>query len=93
MLYSQHARQEMHNEPLGHILEEEVFEAVMAGEMIEDYPDDQPYHSCLVLGRTGRQRAIHVVCAHGIEEDLAIIITVYEPDPAKWIEYRRRILS
>jgi hypothetical protein len=54
VLYFQHARQEIQNEPLGHILEEEVFESIMAGEIIEDYSDDQPYPSCLLLGRTSR---------------------------------------
>lgn len=24
------------------------------------------------------------------EEDLAIVITVYEPEPERWIEYRKR---
>ncbi|MFB0533457.1 MAG: DUF4258 domain-containing protein [Anaerolineae bacterium] len=61
------------------------------GEIIEDYPDDTPYPSCLVLGRTQRGRPVHVVCAHVPEEDRSIIITVYEPDPDRWIEFRRRI--
>jgi len=34
---------------------------------------------------------LHAVCAHVPEEDRAIIITVYEPDPDLWIDFRRRI--
>jgi hypothetical protein len=92
VLYTQHARREMRAEPLGHILEHEVHEAILSGEIIEDYPDDTPYPSCLVLGRTRRGRPIHAVCAHVPGEDRAIIITVYEPDPDRWIDFRRRIL-
>ena len=91
VLYTQHARREMRNEPFGRILEQEVYEAVSAGEIIEDYPDDTPYPSCLVFGPTRRGRPVHVVCAHVSEEDRSIIITVYEPDPDRWIEFRRRI--
>jgi len=91
VLYTQHARREMREEPLGCILEQEVYEAVLAGEIIEDYPDDTPYPSCLVFGRTQRRRPVHAVCAHVPEENRAIVITVYEPDPSRWIDSHRRI--
>ncbi|MBM3135087.1 MAG: DUF4258 domain-containing protein [Chloroflexi bacterium] len=90
VLYTQHARREMRDDPCGRILEQEVSEAVLTGEIIEDYPDDTPYPSCLVFGRTRPGRPIHVVCAHVPEEDRAVIITVYEPDSDRWIELRRR---
>ena len=91
VLYTQHARREMRGEPFGRILEQEVYETTSAGEIIEDYPDDTPYPSCLVFSRTRRGRPVHVVCAHVPEEDRAIIITVYEPDPVRWIDFRRRV--
>lgn len=90
VLYTQHARQEMRLEEFGAIREQEVFEAVHRGEIIERYDDDEPYPSVLVYGRTERDRPIHVVCAHAAEDDRVIVITVYEPDPARWIDYRRR---
>ena len=90
VLYTQHARDEMRSEELGPIREEEVFEAVQTGEVIESYEDDKPYPSALVYGRTSRDRPIHLVCAYAEEEDMAIVITVYEPDPSRWIDYRRR---
>ena len=89
VLYTQHARDEMRSEELGPI-REEVFEAVQTGEVIESYEDDKPYPSALVYGRTSRDRPIHLVCAYAEEEDMAIVITVYEPDPSRWIDYRRR---
>ena len=72
-------------------LRQQVYEAILSGEIIEDYPDDVPYPSCLVFGRTRDGRPVHVVCAH-VPEDTAIIITVYEPDPDRWTDFRRRIL-
>jgi len=42
--------------------------------MIEDYTDDRPFPSCLVFGRTGVGRPIHVVCAYSQEDDMAVII-------------------
>lgn len=90
VLYTQHARDEMRSEELGPIKEQEVFEAVQAGEVIESYEEDKPYPSALVYGRTSQDRPIHLVCAYVEEEDMAIVITVYEPDPSRWIDYRRR---
>jgi|GEM_PF-5361182 len=37
VLYTQHARHEMRSEELGPIKEQEVFEAVQTGEVIESY--------------------------------------------------------
>jgi hypothetical protein len=42
-LYSQHAREGMETEELEEIKDEEVFEAVLSGKIIEDYPEDEPY--------------------------------------------------
>ena len=33
----------MKGEPLGAISEDEVYEAVLTGEIVETYPDDKPY--------------------------------------------------
>jgi len=90
VFYSRHAREEMRWEEFGRIYEHEVHEAVLNGEVIEDYPDDQPYPSVLIFGCTLAGRPLHVVCAYNSEEDLTIIITVYHPDPERWVNYRRR---
>ena len=90
VVYTRHARQEMLGEEYGRIAEHEVFEAVEEGEVIESYPDDEPYPSILVLGKTTQGRAVHIVCAYSKEDELAIIVTAYQPDPSRWIDGRRR---
>jgi len=91
VLYSQHAKVEMEQEEFGEIHEQEVAETIAHGEIIELYSDDKPYQSCLINGKTNKNRPLHVVCAYNEEDNLAIVITVYQPDPKQWINFRRRI--
>ncbi|MBM4121748.1 MAG: DUF4258 domain-containing protein [Nitrospira sp.] len=42
---------------------EEVLQVLNVGEIIETYPEDSPYPSCLILGRTVTERPLHIVCA------------------------------
>ena len=44
---------------------EEVKEVIENGEIIEEYSDDYPYPSCLILGMTIKGRKIHVVVGLG----------------------------
>lgn len=60
-----------------------VRKIITEGETIEQYPDDTPYPSRLMLGFIG-SRPLHVVVADNSDDEELIIITVYEPDPAKW---------
>lgn len=55
----------------------EVKLAIMEGEIIEDYPDDFPYPSALILGN-----GLHVVT--GIGDGRLWLITAYRPDPGQW---------
>lgn len=56
----------------------------------EEYPDDTPYPSRLVLGWVG-SRPLHVVAADYPEDENTIVITVYEPEPNQWeAGFRRR---
>jgi len=89
--YSEHARTEMEVEESGEITDDEVFETVLTGKIIENYPDDEPYPSCLIFGRTKKSRPLHSVCAYSEDEKLSIIITVYQPNPERWIDFSRRI--
>jgi hypothetical protein len=70
-----------------------VFELEQAffdnSEVIEDYPDDKYGPSCLVLGFTRSGRPLHIQCSYPARP-LVKIITVYEPDPALWIDLRIR---
>jgi len=90
ILFTRHARDEMEHEDFGEIREREVSEAVESGKVIETYPEDEPYPSCLIYGRTLRNRPLHILCAYTKEEETAIIITVYQPDPDRWIDFERR---
>lgn len=91
--FTEHARREMEGEPLGIISTAEVLEAFAGGEIIEEYPNDRPYASCLVLGRTKAGRPLHIVCAPVSSEEKLVIITTYEPESSRWdSEYRRRTL-
>ncbi len=69
----------------------EDVEAVLdTGEAIEQYPDDLPYPSRLVLGWRGR-RPVHVVAAENLADNEFIVITAYEPDRAQWeADFKRR---
>jgi hypothetical protein len=82
LIYRQHAIKRMHERC---ITEEEVEHAIKSGEIIENYPNDTPYPSFLILGNVGT-KAIHVVYADDAEENTQIVITVYEPDQKIWCE-------
>lgn len=60
----------------------DVRNAVQSGEIIEQYPDDYPYPSCLILGLSSAQEKIHVVMSD--EGTSSRIITAYFPDKEKW---------
>lgn len=84
---SDHADEEAQADQL--ILSEIVF-SVHNGEIIEDYPTDRPYPSCLVYGRTMHDEPVHSVWAYNVVNQWAVLITVYRPDPNLWIEWRQR---
>ena len=59
---------------------------------IEDYPYDSPLPSILLNGKSTTNNPLHVVVAINIDEKFLIIITVYEPNPVKWMNnYARRL--
>ncbi|MCL2421551.1 MAG: DUF4258 domain-containing protein [Defluviitaleaceae bacterium] len=66
------------------ITTDDVVYALQNGEIIEKYPTDYPYPSCLVLGVALDKRKIHVVCGFGKKE--LWLITAYYPNPDEWTE-------
>ena len=66
----------------------EVAEAIQAGEVVENYPNDKYGPTCLVSGWTAAGRALHIQCSHP-SRPLVKIVTLYEPDPAEWDETLR----
>lgn len=74
---------------LRNISQNDIRSALKKGEIVEDYPDDYPYPSKLILGFSG-QRPIHLVVAVNNKDKEIIVITVYEPDNEKWEKDLRR---
>lgn len=68
---------------------QELREAIASGEIIEDYPEDKYGPSCLMLGFTQAGRPIHIQGSYPARP-LIKIITLYEPDPAEWTDFRIR---
>jgi hypothetical protein len=60
----------------------DVYSALKNGEIIEQYPDDFPFPSCLILGRDQNNKHIHVCMSD--EGTSSRIITAYYPDSEKW---------
>lgn len=67
----------------------EIRDALHTGEIIEDYPDDKYGPSCLIYGVTRQNRPIHIQCSYP-SQPIVKVITVYQPDPAQWIDYSVR---
>lgn len=84
--FSKHA---VDNSILRRISVQEVREAFVNGEMIEDYPDDKYGPSCLVLGFTRNGRPLHIQCSYP-SRPLIKLITLYEPKSDEWIDFRIR---
>lgn len=90
LVFRVHAIQRMYQRDISEV---EVRHVITTGETVEDYPDDTPYPSRLVLGWNDR-RPIHVVVADNVDEQENIVITVYEPDPLEWQpDFKRRMNS
>jgi hypothetical protein len=62
---------------------EDIKFAIANGEIIEQYPTDYPFPSCLINAEN-----IHVVCSVG--EGFLYIITAYRPAPEQWQDGGRK---
>ena len=74
------------------ISQNDVENALMNGEIIEEYENDYPYPSCLVYGIDLDNKVLHIVCGSNGEE--LWIITAYYPDNSEWennLKKRREI--
>ena len=60
----------------------DIRSAVKTGEIIEQYPEDYPYPSCLLMGLSVKAQPLHVVMSD--EGNASRIITAYFPDADKW---------
>ncbi len=60
----------------------DVENALLNGEIIEEYENDYPYPSCLIYGINLKNEVLHIVC--GANDIDLWIITAYYPDNIKW---------
>ncbi|MFQ5861602.1 MAG: DUF4258 domain-containing protein [Candidatus Brocadiales bacterium] len=65
----------------------DVEEAVLSGEIIEEYPHDKYSPSCLIYGKTNKGRHMHVQIS---QPPSVVIITTYEPSTSEWVDYKVR---
>jgi hypothetical protein len=84
--FTDHARIEMAKDGIS---ADEVLKAIENGKVIEEYVDDRPFPSCLLYGKSD-DKPIHVVCALPQHINMLIVVTVYTPDPVRWIDFERR---
>src|SRR5712691_11014484 len=84
---SDHADEEAEDDQLTF---DEIYFSVLHGEIIEQYPTDKPYPSCLIYGQTFSGDPVHSVWAYNAQNQWAVLITVYRPDPRRWINWRER---
>ena len=78
--FSRHAIQRMFERAIS---PEEVRMALVAGEVIADYPEDVPYPSVLILGVVAG-RPLHVVASRDDSTGHCYVITAYVADAAQW---------
>ena len=82
--FTVHAQAQM---AVRHVTSTEIIEALLSesAEIIENYPEDKYSPSCLIYAAIASGRELHIQSNHR-----AVIVTVYEPDPGKWDNLKRR---
>jgi hypothetical protein len=80
IVFSDHAITQMFKRSIS---VDDVGTIIEIGEVIQDYPDDKPYPSFLILGYVN-DRPLHIVMAKNDLVNTCIIVTTYEPSPDLW---------
>jgi hypothetical protein len=80
-----HAREAMRDEA---ITLDDVLETIATGQILEDYPEHRRGACCLLGGQTRGGRPVHLVCTS--TQPVLVLITVYEPQPPKWLTPTQR---
>ena len=65
-----------------HIKYRDILSVINSGEIIEQYPNDYPYPSCLMLGLDFNGKYMHIVC--GTDNEYLWVITAYYPAEDQW---------
>ncbi len=88
-IYRTHAIERMFERDIS---DEVVEKVIKDGKIIEEYLDDKPHPSFLILGyeKNDLKKSIHVVFAKDGKD--IVVITAYRPDESKWTnKYQTRI--
>lgn len=80
VIFRRHAWQRMESRGISVA---DALQVLASGETIEQYPDDTPFPSSLLLGWV-RERALHVVSARDEATNVTYVVTVYAPDSNEW---------
>ncbi len=77
--WSTHCLQRMQERDISRF---DVKNCIINGEIIEDYPEDFPYPSCLIYGMVADDKVIHVVVS--TDNEYVYVITAYIPNSIKF---------
>jgi Domain of unknown function (DUF4258) len=80
LIFSGHAIQRMFYR---RISKDEVRSVITYGEIIEEYPNDEPFPCCLLLDYV-QGIPIHVVLSMDEETETCYVVTAYIPDLEVW---------
>ena len=61
---------------------DDIVNIINNGEIIEEYPTDVSFPSCLILGMSINNKYLHAVIS--LNENFINLITAYHPDPSRW---------
>jgi len=88
-VFTNHARERMRERNIRYV---DIASSIADGVIIEQYEDDKPYPSCLILGYS-EKKPLHVVLS--LDRGILWVITTYTPTLAKWEEgYKiRKVVS
>ena len=60
----------------------DIISCIASGEIIEQYEDDKPFPSCLILGHSAKNKPIHAVVSE--DGEFIYLITAYFPNENVW---------
>ncbi len=90
VIFSRHAITQMFDRGISI---DDIEKIIVQGDVIEDYPDDKPFPSRLMLYKV-IDRPIHAVVAENIHEQEIVVVTAYEPNLTLWeSDFRKRRLK
>jgi hypothetical protein len=85
---SRHSLSEAANDDL--VLGEIYWSVTEGGIILETYLDAYPLPACLILGFNTVDDPIHSVWSYDEVSAIAKLVTVYRPDPKRWINWSIR---